>query len=114
MKFLTLAIPATLLVSVGVVAMPIPSTSKAARLSGQNLFDALGQKGGIPGLLSDVHMPFLNPSPKTDGNDTGDGDEDAGASAGADAGAGVGGDKGPGAENPAGVGAGGQDGAGEQ
>ncbi|GKZ37566.1 hypothetical protein AbraIFM66950_009178 [Aspergillus brasiliensis] len=106
MKFLTLAVPATLLVSVGVVAMPIPSTSKAARLSGQNLFDALGQGGGLPGLLSDVHMPFLNPSPKTDGNDTGDGDEDAGA--------GVGGDKGPGAENPAGVGAGGQDGAGEQ
>ncbi|OJZ91815.1 hypothetical protein ASPFODRAFT_120872 [Aspergillus luchuensis CBS 106.47] len=64
MKFLALAVPATLVM--GVVAMPTPSTSKAARLSGENLLDGLAKDGGLSGFLSGVHLPFLNPSPKKD------------------------------------------------
>ncbi|RAK93059.1 hypothetical protein BO79DRAFT_272461 [Aspergillus costaricaensis CBS 115574] len=74
MKFLTLAVPATLVM--GVVAMPVPSTSKAARLSGENLLDGLANDGGLSGFLSGVHLPFLNPSPKKDTQDPSDEDPD--------------------------------------
>ncbi|GKZ70109.1 hypothetical protein AnigIFM50267_005359 [Aspergillus niger] len=119
MKFLTFAVPATLVM--GVVAMPVPSTSKAARLSGENLFDGLAKEGGLSGFLSGVHLPFLNPSPKKDDDDA---DEDPGDDKGPGAGdvaAGAAPDDdnngdGPadpiyGSEDSAGVGAGTQDGA---
>ena len=143
MKFLTFAVPATLVM--GVVAMPVPvrfyltsyhvlvhnrsqklttaqSTSKAARLSGENLFDGLAKEGGLSGVLSGVHLPFLNPSPKKDDDDA---DEDPGDDKGPGAGdvaAGAAPDDddnngdGPadpiyGSEDSAGVGAGTQDGA---
>ncbi|GJP91151.1 hypothetical protein CBS147321_776 [Aspergillus niger] len=110
MKFLTLAVPATLVM--GVVAMPVPSTSKAARLSGENLFDGLAKEGGLSGFLSGVHLPFLNPSPKKDDDDA---DEDPGDDKGPGSGNDNNGDgqASPiyGSEDSAGVGAGTQDGA---
>lgn len=133
MKFLTLAVPATLVM--GVVAMPVPvrfyltsyhvlvhnesqklttpqSTSKAARLSGENLFDGLAKEGGLSGFLSGVHLPFLNPSPKKDDDAA---DEDPGDDKGPGSGNDNNGDgqASPiyGSEDSAGVGAGTQDGA---
>ncbi|GAQ34794.1 hypothetical protein AtubIFM56815_010053 [Aspergillus tubingensis] len=116
MKFLALVVPATLVM--GVVAMPTPSTSKAARLSGENLLDGLANDGGLSGFLSGVHLPFLNPSPKKDTQDPSDEDPDD-VPARDDKGPGADDDNngdGPadpiyGSEDSAGVGAGTQDGA---
>ncbi|RAH59834.1 hypothetical protein BO85DRAFT_486291 [Aspergillus piperis CBS 112811] len=93
MKFLALAVPATLVM--GVMAMPTPSTSKAARLSGENLLDGLAKDGGLSGFLSGVHLPFLNPSPKKDSEDPSDEDPDDVVPAGDDKGPGADEDSGP-------------------
>ncbi|PYH44285.1 uncharacterized protein BP01DRAFT_383777 [Aspergillus saccharolyticus JOP 1030-1] len=62
MKF-SLAVMATSLFIATGMAMPIPSTSKAPRMDGADLFSAIASMGGLDGVLKSIQIssPVGNP-----------------------------------------------------
>ncbi|PYH83045.1 hypothetical protein BO82DRAFT_353352 [Aspergillus uvarum CBS 121591] len=54
MKF-SIAVVASVLVAMG-VAMPIPSTSKAPRMDGADLFSMIEGMGGLDGVLKSIQI----------------------------------------------------------